>query len=75
MELDVQKLELANGKVPFNDWYYSLADAKTRAVVASRLTRARGGNLGDFKAVGEGVFELRIDFGPGLRICFGRRGR
>lgn len=75
MELDVQKLELSDGRVPFNEWYFALADAKTRAVISSRLTRMRGGNLGDHKAVGGGVFELRIDFGPGFRVYFGRRGR
>ena len=35
----------------------------------------RAGNLGDYKPVGEGVFELRIDHGPGFRVYFGRRGR
>ena len=75
MEFEVQKLELTHGKIPFDDWYFALADTRIRAVISSRLTRMRGGNLGDHKSVGGGVFELRIDFGPGLRVHFGRRGR
>ena len=75
MEFEVQKLELANGNIPFDEWYFAIADTKTRAVIGSRLTRVRGGNLGDHKSVGGGVSELRIDFGPGFRVYFGRRGR
>ena len=75
MESEVHKLELANGRIPFNEWYLAIADTKTRAVISSRLTRMRGGNLGDHKAVGGGVFELRIGFGPGFRVYFGRRGQ
>ncbi|MDH3605173.1 MAG: type II toxin-antitoxin system RelE/ParE family toxin, partial [Candidatus Tectomicrobia bacterium] len=40
----------------------------------SRLRRVRLGNLGDHRSVGEGVFELRLDFGPGYRIYFARIG-
>ncbi|MBM3883990.1 MAG: type II toxin-antitoxin system RelE/ParE family toxin [Verrucomicrobia bacterium] len=74
MELDVHKLELANGRVPFDDWFQSLGNPKTQAAVDARVARLRAGNLGDVKSVGGGVFELPIDFGPGLRIYFGRRG-
>ncbi|MCG3204755.1 MAG: hypothetical protein KCHDKBKB_01471 [Elusimicrobia bacterium] len=63
------------GKVPFREWYYSLKDIKTQAVVRERLTRVERGLLGDFKWVGEGVCELRISFGPGFRIYFGQEGR
>ena len=75
MELVVRRLQLENGHVPFDDWFDSLADPRTQAVVTSRITRLRSGNLGDHKSLGGGVFELRIDFGPGLRVYFGRRGR
>ena len=47
MEFEVQKLELTHGKIPFDDWYFALADTRIRAVISSRLTRMRGGNLGD----------------------------
>jgi putative addiction module killer protein len=77
MELTVRKLQLENGRIPFDEWFDSLDDVRTQAVVTARLVRVRvrAGNLGDCKAVGGGVFELRIDFGPGLRIYFGRQGR
>jgi putative addiction module killer protein len=73
-ELTVRRLQLNNGRVPFDEWLDAL-DGRTQAVVTARITRLRSGNLGDHKSVGGGVFELRIDFGPGLRVFFGRRGR
>jgi putative addiction module killer protein len=42
--------------------------------VLARLARLRSGSLGDWKALGGGVFELRIDYGPGYRLYFGRDG-
>ena len=58
----------------FIDWLARLSDARARAKIAMRLTRASRGNLGDVKAVGEGVSEMRIDHGPGYRLYFIRRG-
>jgi putative addiction module killer protein len=51
-----------------------LRDARTVGVVRSRLNRIRLGNFGDCKSVGGGVEELRIDFGPGYRVYYGREG-
>lgn len=68
-------LETDEGVAPFEEWYRSIQDRKTRQVLIARLARLRAGNLGDWKRVGEGVFELRIDFGPGYRLYFGRSGR
>ena len=63
------------GKVPFSEWFEALRDEKMQAAVDGRLVRLRLGNLGDFKSVEAGVFELRIDLGPGLRVYFGQDGR
>ena len=46
-----------------------------QAAVDARLARVRAGNFGDGKAVGGGVFELRIAFGPGLRVYYGLHGK
>jgi putative addiction module killer protein len=53
---------------------YAAKDQRVRALVASRLDRLAFGNAGDVKPVGSGVSELRIDYGPGYRIYYKRRG-
>jgi putative addiction module killer protein len=58
-----------HGKSPFREWLDSL-DIATKARVQVRLLRVESGNLGDYKSIGEGVMELRLDFGPGYRIYF-----
>ncbi|HUZ06710.1 MAG TPA: type II toxin-antitoxin system RelE/ParE family toxin [Candidatus Paceibacterota bacterium] len=75
IEREIKKLEIQNGVVPFDEWFDSLRDRKMQAAVDARLTRVRAGNFGDFKSVGGGVFELRISFGPGLRVYYGLHGR
>ena len=58
----------------FNDWLSRLKDRTARARVASRLRSASFGNFGDSAPVGEGVFEMRIHFGPGYRVYYTRTG-
>lgn len=62
-----------NGKVPFKEWLNSLS-ANIRNRVVDRLYRVQNENLGDYKRVGAGVFELRFFFDGGLRVYFGRDG-
>lgn len=64
-----------NGNEPFEQWISSIRDTRTSARIDNRLKRVRLGLLGDQRSIGEGVFELRLDFGPGYRIYFGRIGR
>jgi putative addiction module killer protein len=66
-------LKLTNGKVPFENWYDKL-DLLWQRAIDARLTRIAVGNFGDHKSVGEGVFELRIPKGPGLRVYYGMKG-
>ena len=58
----------------FSAWLASLRDAQARARVQGRILRLRQGNPGDVKPVGEGVSELRIDYGPGYRVYYVKRG-
>ncbi len=58
----------------FDEWLADLRDRKGAAIIGQRITRLAAGQLGDFKVVGGGVSELRIDFGPGYRVYFMRRG-
>ena len=59
----------------FAQWLDALADLRARARVQVRIERLAAGNAGDVKAVGKGVSELRIDYGPGYRVYFTKRGR
>jgi putative addiction module killer protein len=63
-----------DGSEPFTEWLDQL-DAKTLAIIFLRIDRVEEGNFGDCKPVGDGISELRIDFGPGFRIYFGQVGR
>lgn len=58
----------------FRRWRTSLRDQRARALIASRLDRLAFGNAGDVRPVGEGVSELRIDYGPGYRVYFQQCG-
>jgi putative addiction module killer protein len=59
----------------FVKWLDGLRDMKARSRVLVRIERLVAGNPGDVKPVGEGVSELRIDYGPGYRVYFVRRGQ
>ena len=63
-----------NDQVPYTEWFESIRDLKTRTRIQDRLDRIESGNLGDYRSVGEGVFELRFQFGTGYRIYFGQVG-
>lgn len=58
----------------FAAWLSSLRDARARVKITARLTRLSLGNPGDVAPVGEGVSELRIDYGPGYRVYFIQQG-
>jgi putative addiction module killer protein len=59
----------------FSGWLSGLKDSKARARIQARIDRLALGNPGDVKPVGSGVLELRIDYGPGYRVYFFRRGK
>ena len=62
------------GRSPFAEWFDAL-DAVTAARVDRYIRRLEAGNFGSAKPLREGVFELRLDFGPGYRVYFGRDGQ
>jgi putative addiction module killer protein len=62
-----------NGRSPFGRWLDAL-DAQAAAKVTVALARVEQGNFSSVKGVGAGVFECRIDFGPGYRVYFGKDG-
>jgi putative addiction module killer protein len=59
----------------FAKWLDGLHDIRARARILVRIERLAAGNPGDVKAVGEGVSELRIDYGPGYRVYYRKHGR
>ena len=63
-----------DGRSPFIEWLNEVKDTRARARVRVRLDRLSMGNFGDCKGVGQGVRELRIDYGPGYRVYFGQLG-
>ncbi|EJO62568.1 putative addiction module killer protein [Burkholderia multivorans ATCC BAA-247] len=58
----------------FNDWLANLRDQRGKARIAARLISAQLGNFGEYRVLDEGVCELKIDFGPGYRVYYVRRG-
>ena len=67
--LQIRKTEI------FAQWLDGLRDIRARARVQVRIERLAAGNPGDVEPVGEGVSELRIDYGPGYRVYFKKHGR
>ena len=58
----------------FDDWLTQLADSRVQARIAVRINRLAAGNFGDCKSLRQGLFELRIDWGPGYRVYYAMIG-
>ncbi|MDD5153703.1 MAG: type II toxin-antitoxin system RelE/ParE family toxin [Desulfovibrionales bacterium] len=67
--IEIRKTEI------FAKWIDELHDIRARARILVRIERLADGNPGDVKSVGEGVSELRIDYGPGYRVYFKKQGQ
>jgi putative addiction module killer protein len=77
LEAKDRKIEIyveASGKKPYEDWLNKLKDGISRARIRARIDKIAKGNFGDFKAVGDGVCELRFTFGPGFRVYYALKG-
>ena len=67
--IEIRKTEI------FAKWIDGLHDIRARARILVRIERLALGNPGDVKSVGEGVSELRIDYGPGYRVYYNKQGQ
>ena len=59
----------------FKQWFQSMRDRRARARIQARIDRFATGNHGDVKPVRDGLFEMRIDYGPGYRVYYIRQGQ
>src|SRR5689334_15035646 len=71
--IDVREYIDLDGRSPYAAWFDEL-NAQAAAKVATALTRLAAGNFSNVKGVSSGIFECRIDFGPGYRVYFGKDG-
>ena len=77
MATTAQEIEIyvdRDGKSPYSDWLNSLKDIKARAIIRVRIDRVKLGNFGKSRSVGDGAYELKISYGPGYRVYYGRDG-
>jgi putative addiction module killer protein len=70
---DIREFVDTKGRSPYAQWYDSL-NAQAAAKVTTAVVRISLGNLSNVEGVGSGVFEYKLDFGPGYRIYFGKDG-
>lgn len=74
VEIEIELYETIAGYCPFDVWFESLRELHTRAKILTRLDRLKLGNFGDCKVLGSGIAELRIHYGPGIRIYYSKIG-
>jgi len=68
--MDVRRYLTKSGRDVFGDWLSRLKDDRTKAKIVARIDRLSLGNFGDCKTLGSGLFELRIQWGPGYRVYY-----
>ncbi len=73
-EKEIIIYQTKDGKEPFQEWRKSVRDTVTRARIDRRLEYVAQGNYGDYKSLGEGLYELRFFFGAGYRVYFAEDG-
>jgi putative addiction module killer protein len=71
---DIRLYKTCSGKEPFEDWLAHIKDKTTKARIRRRIDRLSFGQEGDCKSVGKGVYELRLMFGAGYRVYYGKSG-
>ena len=73
--IELIRYQQEDGREPYTEWFRALRDRMAKARIEARLLQVVSGNLGDCKAVGEGVNELRVHIGAGYRVYFGQYGQ
>jgi putative addiction module killer protein len=68
--IEVRRYLTKTGRDVFGEWLAGLKDNRTRAKIVARIDRLSAGNFGDCKSLRGGLFELRIDWGPGYRVYY-----
>lgn len=73
-EKEIREYLKTDGQCPFKQWKETIKDVKTKAIIAKHIDRLSLGNTGNCEPVGAGVHELKINYGPGLRVYFANDG-
>jgi len=73
--VEVRHYVNAAGRDVFDRWFSELTDVRAQAKIAARINRLSAGNFGDCKSLGQGLYELRIDWGPGYRVYYAMIGK
>jgi putative addiction module killer protein len=73
--MELRYYQTSDGHRHFVEWLAGLKDRQARTRIEARLARVAAGTFGDAEPVGEGVMELRVDWGPGYRVYFARVGQ
>lgn len=74
MEIEIEFYVTSSGHNPFDDWFESIREMHTRSKILTRLDRLKLGNFEDCKSLGNEIAELRIHYGPGIRIYYPKIG-
>src|SRR5437879_2725561 len=73
--IEIRRYLTVSGRDVFGEWLSGLKDARMQAKIVARIDRLAVGNFGDCKPLGGGLFELRIEWGPGYRVYYAMIGR
>ncbi len=73
--MELRRYLTGTGRDVFGEWLAGLKDTRTKAKIVARIDRLSAGNFGDCKPLRGGLFELRIDWGPGYRVYYALVGR